>query len=243
MQISIFYHVDPLQKEDAAQVEVAETLQEEKGEDKEDNMPVPTKKFRLKRGSAKAKTNVEPEESQPETKPEAEGIPKLKETAKSRKKPVTKAEDSDLQAKSNDESDIKPKARKTSKPKTKQLNKPEVKPENEPEPKGEKKIKNLPENVPESNESVKKVETKSKKSSPMKRELSSAAAGNSRDGGPAKKIPKNNSVDAGKDAKKTGKGVVTKAATPGTPPPPKISNRDARNLLRHIDVSIIMIIR
>ena len=190
MQIITFYHVDPLQKEDSAQVEVAETLQEEKGEDKEDNMPVPTKKFRLKRGSAKAKTNVEPDESQPETKPEAEGIPKLKETAKSQKNPVTKAEDSDLQAKSNDESDMKPKARRTSKPKKK----PEVKPENEPDPKGEKKIKNLPENEPESNESVKKVgtktENKSKKSSPMKRELSGAAAGYSRDGGPAKKIPK-----------------------------------------------------
>ena len=91
MQISIFYHVDPLQKEDAAQVEVAETLHEEKGEDKEDNMPVPTKKFRLKRGSAKAKANVEPEESEPETKPETkinkpEGIPNFKETAKPQKK-------------------------------------------------------------------------------------------------------------------------------------------------------------
>ena len=177
-----------------APVEEAEgDIREEEKEESE--VAVPAKKFRLKRGTAKEKPNLEPDSkpSKPDTKPEAklndkpEDKPKLNQGTEPVKKPVAKPESNKLQAKPGDKPEIKPKARSSSKP--------QAKPENKP-----------------------------KKSSPLKREL---PAGNSSDGGPAKKISKNHSKEVvGNQENNSGKRRGATTATPGTPPLPRISNRE-----------------
>ena len=183
------------QKEEVVPVEVVEGDIREEEKEEEGEVAVPAKKFRLKRGTAKEKPNLETDSkpSKPDTKPEAklndkpEDKPKINQGTKPVKKPVTKPKSNKLQAKPDDKPEIKPKARSSSRP--------EAKPENKP-----------------------------KKFSPLKREL---PAGNSSDGGPAKKVSKNHPKEVdGNQEKNSGKRRGATVATPGTPPLPRISNRE-----------------